>query len=190
MRNRYNYNELVRINGKGKQFGRVENQLGFIIEKDQFYDDYYVDLIFGEKDWFSEEAIERILGEKRNKSEKYQVMLCTTKEGYELMKTRIKEREPISNNKFKKIDIYKKFEKNGQAYVIIGWKSVFWPTSNISIKILENTVREFKETNIPFQYILMNEEILTDIKIMEFFETDNNVNVFIVDRKIKIKHIK
>ena len=40
MRNRYNYNELVRVNGEGKQFGKVENALGFIIEKDQFFDDY------------------------------------------------------------------------------------------------------------------------------------------------------
>lgn len=190
MRNRYNYNELVKVNGEGKQFGKVENQLGFIIEKDQFYDEYYIDLIFGEKDWFNEDAIERILGEKRNKSEKYQVMFCTRKDGYELIKARLKEREPISNNKFRKRDIYKKFEKNGTDYIILGWKSVFWPTSNMSVKILEKAVQEFKELNIPFQYILMNEDLLTDIKLIEFCETDSNVDVFLIERKIKIKNVE
>ena len=82
MRNKYNCGELVKVNGIGKQLGKVENQLGFIIEKDDFFNDYYIDLIFGEKDWFSEDFIERVLGEKRNKTEKYQVRLCTTKQGY------------------------------------------------------------------------------------------------------------
>ena len=71
MRNKYNCGELVQVNGIGKQFGKVENALGFIIRKDDFFDDYYIDLIFGEKDWFTEESIERILGEKRNKTENH-----------------------------------------------------------------------------------------------------------------------
>lgn len=186
MRSKYNYNELVKVNGIGKNFGKVENKLGFIIRKDDFYDDYYINLIFGEEDWFSEDSLERVLGEKRNKTDKYQVRLCTTKEGYEFIKSRIKEREPISNNKFKKIDIYKKFEKDGKVYIIIGWKSACWPVSNKSIRILETSLTEFKNINIPFQYILMNETILTDIKIMEFTEIDSNVNVFSIERKIKI----
>lgn len=187
MRNMYNYGELVKVNGIGKQLGKVEGKLGFIIKKDDFFEDYYVELIYGEKDWFNEEALERILGERRNKTEKYQVRLCTTKQGYELIKNNIKENEPISNNKFKKIDFYKKIEKNSNIYIIIGWNSAFWPASNKSIKILENTIQNFKNLNIPFQYILMNENILTDIKIMEFSDIDNNVSIFSVERKIKIK---
>lgn len=187
MRSKYNYGELVKVSGIGKEFGKVENKLGFIIRKDDFYDDYYVELIFGEKDWFNEEALERVLGEKRNRTEKYQVRLCTTKDGYELIKARIKEKEPISNNKFKKIKIYRKFEKSGINYIIIGWNSVFWPASNKSIRILETTLLEFKSLDIPFQYILMNEDRLTDIRILESFEDDSNVNVFSVERKIKIK---
>lgn len=38
---------------------------------------------------------------------------------------------------------------------------------------------------IPFQYMLMNENILTDIKFMNFHEVDENVNIFSVERKIK-----
>ena len=46
MRSKYNYNELVKVNGIGKNFGKVENKLGFIIRKDDFYDDYYIKMIF------------------------------------------------------------------------------------------------------------------------------------------------
>lgn len=190
MRNKYNYGELVKVNGIGKESGKIINKLGFIILRDDFYNDYYIDLIFGEKDWFSEESIERVLGEKRNKTEKYQIRLCTTKEGYEEIKKNIKMREPISNNKFKKIDIYKKFEKNAIEYIILGWNSVCWPTKNKSVNILEETLRKFKTINIPFQYVLLNEKEVTDIKIMQFIETDKNVDVFLLERKIKIKNLK
>ncbi len=188
MRNKYNYGELVKVTGIGKELGKVENKLGFIIRKDEFFEDYYIDLIFGEKDWFNESAIERVLGEKRNNTEKYQVRLCTTKRGYELLKSKIQEKEPISNNKFKKINIYKKFEKDGKTYIIIGWKSVFWPVSNKSIRILETTLQDFKTLDIPFQYILLNENRLTDIRKMEFIENDANVDIFSIERKIKIKN--
>lgn len=187
MRNKYNYNELVKVSGIGKKLGKVDNKLGFIIRKDDFYEDYYIQLIFGEKDWFNEDSIERVLGEKRNKTEKYQVRLCTTQQGYDLIKTKIKQREPISNNKFNKIDIYRKFERGGNKYIIIGWKSVFWPVSNKSIRILESTIQEFKNMNIPFQYVLLNEDIISDIRTMEYIENDSNVKAFEIDRKIKIK---
>ena len=59
--------------------------------------------------------------------------------------------------------------------------------SNKSINILETTMQEFKTLNIPFQYVLLNEDVLTDIRIMEFCENDNNVDVFSIERKIKIK---
>lgn len=187
MRNKYNCGEIVKVSGIGKEFGKVENQLGFILKKDEFFDDYYIELIFGKKDWFSEESIERMLGEKRNKTEKYQVRFCTTKEGYDILKAKLKEKEPISNNKFNKIDIYRKFEKQSKNYVILGWRSVFWPISNKSIKILEDTLQEFKNIDIPFQYILLNENVISDIRIMEYSENDSNVKVFCIERKIKIK---
>jgi len=187
MRNRYNYGELVKVSGEGKQFGKVENTLGFIIKKDDFYDDYYIELIFGEKDWFNENSIERVLGEKRNKSERFQVRLCTTEKGYELIKDNIKENEPISNNKFNKRKLYRKFEKEGNKYIAIGWKSTYWPISNKSIRIMESTIQEFRNLNIPFQYILVNEDVLSDIRIMEFCDNDKNVKVFSVDRNIRMR---
>ena len=190
MRNKYNYGELVKVSGIGKELGKVNNKLGFIIRRDDFYNDYYIDLIFGEKDWFNEKSIERVLGEKRNKTEKYQVRLCTTKQGYEEIKKNIKQRELISNNKFNKVDVYKKFQNGDVEYIILGWNSVCWPTKNKSVNILEKTLQFFKAANIPFQYVLLNEKEITDIKIMQFIEIDKNVDVFLIERKIKIKNLK
>lgn len=190
MRNRYNYGELVKVNGIGEECGKVKSGLGFIIRKDDFYENYYIDLIFGEKDWFDEKSIERVLEEKRNKRDKYQVRLCTTKHGYDLIRREHKLNAPISNDKLKKIDVYRKFEQNGKVYIIIGWNSNCWPTSNRSIKLIENTINRFKKLKIPFQYVVLNEDVLTDIRIMEFSETDNNVKVFSVERKIKTKKLK
>ena len=39
MRNKYSYNELVKVSGEGKIFGNVKNKLGFIIKKDEFFED-------------------------------------------------------------------------------------------------------------------------------------------------------
>lgn len=52
--------------------------------------------------------------------------------------------------------------------------------------ILESTLKKFKSINIPFQYVLINENVLSDIKTMEFSENDDNVKVFSVERKIKV----
>ncbi len=190
MRNKYNYDELVKVNGIGKICGKVKEKLGFIIEKDYYYDEYYVDLFFEKKDWFKEEAIQRVFDEKKNKVEKYQVRLCTTNQGYKLIEDNLKSNEPISNNKFGKISIYKEFKKGKQEYIAIGWESVFWPVSNKSIQIIEETIKSFRKQDIPFQYIILNEDNLADIKIYEFIENDNSVDIFYVERKIKMKKLK
>lgn len=190
MRNKFNYEELVKVTGVGKELGKVENQLGFIVEKDEFYNDYCIEFLFGGKDWFTEDSLERIFDEKRNKTHRYQIRLCTSKQGYDILKNNISKNEPISNNKFKKIDIYKKIERNERIYIVLGWNSVFWPTSNKSVKILEDTIKSFKKLNIPFQYILLNEEIISDIRIMEFSTDKEDANVFLIERKIKLKKLE
>ena len=48
-------------------------------------------------------------------------------------------------------------------------------------------MQEFKNIDIPFQYILLNENVISDIRIMEYSENDSNVKVFCIERKIKIK---
>ena len=126
MRNKYNYDELVKVNGIGKVYGKVKEKLGIIIEKDYYFAEYYIDLFFGRKDWFKEENIQRI----------FKVRLCTTKQGYRLIEYNLRKDEPISNNKLGKISIYREFKKGKQEYVAIGWESVFWPVSNKSIQII------------------------------------------------------
>lgn len=168
-------------------YGKVKNKLGFIIEKDSYYDDYYVDLIFAKKDWFEEKDIKRVFGIKKNKVEKYQVRLCTTNVGYQMIKENLKKNEPIPNNKLKKVTMYKEFSKNNKKYIALIWKSVFWPVSNRSVEIIEDTVGKFRSLNIPFQYIVMNEENLNDTEVKEFITNDSNVNVFSIERKIKFK---
>lgn len=190
MRNKYNYDELVKVNGIGKICGKVKEKLGFIIEKDYYYTEYYIDLFFGKKDWFKEEEIKRAFDDKKNKVEKYQIRLCTTKQGYNLIEGNLKRNGPISNNKLGKISIYKEFRKGKKEYVAIGWQSVFWPVSNKSIQIIEETVKSFRKQDIPFQYIILNEDNLTDIKVYEFIENDNAVDIFYVERTIKMKKIK
>lgn len=189
MRSKYNNGELVKVNGFGKIYGKVKNKLGFILEKDAYFADYYISLIFGKKDWFPENAIERVLGKKKNKVEKYQIALCTTKEGYSLIQEKLKENEPISNNKFKNMQLYEEFKRDNKEYIAIGWYSAFWPITNKSIRIMENTIQTFRKANIPYQYIVLNEENLNDIEIYQFSENDNNVDVFYVERKIKIKNL-
>ncbi|MCI9038457.1 MAG: hypothetical protein HFJ29_01020 [Clostridia bacterium] len=190
MRNKYNYDELVKVNGIGKICGKVKGKLGFIIEKDYYYDEYYIDLIFDKKDWFKENDIQRVFEDKKNNVKKYQVRLCTTRQGYELIEKNLKENEPISNNKLGKISIYKEFKKGKKEYIAVGWKSVFWPVSNKSIQIIEETVKSFRKQDIPFQYIILNEDNLTDIKVYEFIENDKAVDIFFVERNIKMKKLK
>ncbi len=187
MRNKFNYNELVKVSGIGKNHGTIKNKLGFIIEKDTYYNDYCIDLIFGKKDWYAEKNIERVLGPKKNKAQRYQIRLCTSVEGYNLIEQNIKKNMPISNNKMRQIALYKIFKRRKMKYVILGWNSVFWPKSNKSVIILEDTINKFRNLNIPFQYIVLNEENLFDILIKEFSENDSNVSVFFIERKIKIK---
>lgn len=74
MRNKFKYGELVKVNGIGKIYGKVKNELGFVIDKDEYYLDYYVDMFLGNKDWFDEQYLEKVLKkdgkEIKNDSEK------------------------------------------------------------------------------------------------------------------------
>lgn len=187
MRNKFNNGELVLVNGKGKIFKDEVNKLGFILDKDFYYNDYYIELIFGKKDWFKEKNITRVLGHKKNRVYKYKVRLCTTKKGYEMINQNIETNKPISNNKLKQITFCKEFNVKGKKYVVIGWDSVFWPVSNKSIMIIENTIKEFRKHNIPFQYIVINEEDFTDITKYEFTINDKNVDRFSIVIDIKMK---
>ena len=101
----------------------------------------------------------------------------------------VKAQEPISNNKLKKVNI-KRFVRDNKEYMILEWKSVLWPVSNKSVKIIENTIKSFKKLDIPFKYIISNEKDLNDIKVYEFTDKDNNVDVFIIKIILNIKSLE
>ena len=178
MRNKYKYGELVVISGKGKIYGKVKNKLGIIIEKDDFYNDYYINLFLGKKDWFNEKELKSAFNEKKNKIPKFDIRLVLIKKGYEILKKALKDNEPISNDKFKKVSFKKKFIKDKKEYIILGWDNVFWPATNKSIKLLEKTIKKFRKLDIAFQYIVLNKDELEDVRIYEFIENDKNVDVF------------
>ena len=60
MKNKFKFDELVKVNGMGKQFGNVKNELGFVIERDIYYKDYNIQIVFGNEDWFEEESIKKV----------------------------------------------------------------------------------------------------------------------------------
>lgn len=187
MKNKFKYGELVKVSGIGKMNGKVK-KLGFIIEKDSDYNEYFIDLIFGNKDWFEESDITRVFSKTKKPLEKYQIKLCTTIKGYELIKEKLESKKIINNNKLKNVKVYKRFRRENQEYIIAGWNSVYWPVSNKSVKIIENTIKSFRQLKIPFKYIVINEEQVADIKILEFTEMDKNVDILSIERKIKIKN--
>ena len=64
MRNKYNIGELVQVTIDDN----IGKRLGFIIDKDIYYKNYYIHLICGIKKWFEEEKIKRVMRteEKQN----------------------------------------------------------------------------------------------------------------------------
>lgn len=189
MQNKYKQGELVKINGKGKIFGKVKEKLGFIIDKDEYFGDYYVKLVFGSEDWYRESDITRVFEKEKINRNRYQVRVCTTTNGYILLKEAMEDIDEGPNGKFKQIKVYKTFVVKGKEYIILGWNSIFWYKKNKNVKLIEETINSFRELNIPFQYIVMNEKDALDIREDKFTRIDNNVNVLYIENKIKIKKL-
>ena len=67
MMNRYKKGELVVVNGKGKLHGEDNlNVVGIIKEKDYYFNQYFVEILFGEDDWFKERDLTRIIEKERS----------------------------------------------------------------------------------------------------------------------------
>ena len=188
MKNKFNRGDFVKVTGIGKIYGKVNEKLGFVIERDEYFKDYYIDLNNGKKDWFESKDITKVFDIPKRKNDKYQVRLCTTLKGYNILEKKLNGKD-ISNNKFKNVKVYRRFQKDNGNYIVIGWSSVYWPSSNKSIKILEKTLNSFVNDNIPFKYIVMNENDIKDVKILKFTINDNNVDLIFVERKIKIRNL-
>lgn len=190
MMNRYKKDELVVINGKGKLHGeKIENEVGIIKEKDYYFNQYLVEVLFGKDDWFKEKDLTRVFEKEQKKTKKYKVCLAIKMEGLEYIKKKMSKKDEQTIDLFKQADVFQKYYADGNTYYFILWGDTYWPENNFTVKAIEESLSNLRKNNLAYQYIKIS---LTnanqkDIKINEFIKNDNNVNIFEILTNIRIK---
>ena len=190
MMNRYKKGELVVVNGKGKLHGEDNlNVVGIIKEKDYYFNQYFVEILFGEDDWFKERDLTRIIEKEQKKTKKYKVCLAIKKEGLDYIQKQMLKDKDKTIDLFRQADLFQEYYADDNCYYFIVWGDTYWPENNFTVKAIENSLPKLRKNNIPYQYIKVgisnsNEK---DVKINEFIKNDDNVNVFVVLTSIKIK---
>lgn len=190
MMNRYKKGELVVVNGKGKLHGEDNlNVVGIIKEKDYYFNQYFVEILFGEDDWFKERDLTRIIEKEQKKTKKYKVCLAVKKEGLDYIQKQMLKDKDKTIDLFRQADLFQEYYADDNCYYFIVWGDTYWPENNFTVKAIENSLSRLRKNNIPYQYIKVgisnsNEK---DVKINEFIKNDDNVNVFEVLTSIKIK---
>lgn len=184
MTNKFKYGEVVFINGKGKISNKlIKNKIGIVKEKEYYYNDYYVEVFFGQDDWFNERELTRAIERINGKTKKYDVIIVSTSDGINKIYENIK--EISKDNKWDKINLKKKFSKNNIDYCALCWSNSYWPETNKSVIAINNTIRTFRANNIPYQYVIIGKNI-DYLKKEEFIENDPNVDVIDISLKLKI----
>ena len=190
MMNRYKKGELVIVNGKGKLHGEDNlNVVGIIKEKDYYFNQYFVEILFGEDDWFKERDLTRIIEKEQKKTKKYKVCLAIKKEGLDYIQKQMLKDKDKTIDLFRQADLFQEYYADDNCYYFIVWGDTYWPENNFTVKAIDNSLSKLRKNNIPYQYIKVgisnsNEK---DVKINEFIKNDDNVNVFEVLTSIKIK---
>ena len=190
MMNRYKKGELVVVNGKGKLHCEDNlNVVGIIKEKDYYFNQYFVEILFGEDDWFKERDLTRIIEKEQKKTKKYKVCLAIKKEGLDYIQKQMLKDKDKTIDLFRQADLFQEYYADDNCYYFIVWGDTYWPENNFTVKAIENSLSKLRKNNIPYQYIKVgisnsNEK---DVKINEFIKNDDNVNVFEVLTSIKIK---
>lgn len=190
MMNRYKKGELVVVNGKGKLHGENNlNVVGIIKEKDYYFNQYFVEILFGEDDWFKERDLTRIIEKEQKKTKKYKVCLAIKKEGLDYIQKQMLKDKDKTIDLFRQADLFQEYYADDNCYYFIVWGDTYWPENNFTVKAIENSLPKLRKNNIPYQYIKVgisnsNEK---DVKINEFIKNDDNVNVFEVLTSIKIR---
>ena len=190
MMNRYKKGELVVVNGKGKLHGEDNlNVVGIIKEKDYYFNQYFVEILFGEDDWFKERDLTRIIEKEQKKTKKYKVCLAIKKEGLDYIQKQMLKDKDKTIDLFRQADLFQEYYADDNCYYFIVLVDTYWPENNFTVKAIENSLPKLRKNNIPYQYIKVgisnsNEK---DVKINEFIKNDDNVNVFEVLTSIKIK---
>lgn len=192
MMNRYKKGELVLINGTGKIYGEENNNvIGTIKEKDYFFNQYLVEVLFGKDDWFKESDLTRVFDKEKKKTKKYKVGLAINKEGFEYIRFQMKKYPDKTIDLFKQADLFQEYRADNNVYYFILWKDTYWPETNYTVRAIEESLSKLRKKNIAYQYIKigLTDENKKEIEINEFVKNDNNVNIFEVLANIKIKKI-
>lgn len=184
MTNKFKYGEVVFINGKGKISNKlIKSKIGIVKEKEYYYNDYYVEVFFGQDDWFNENDLTRAIERVNGKTKKYDVMIVSTSDGINKIYENLK--EISKDNKWDKINLKKNFSKSNIEYCALGWNNTYWPETNKSVMAINNTIKTFRANNIPYQYLIVGKNI-DYLKREEFIENDSNVDVVDISVKLKI----
>lgn len=189
MMNRYKKGELVIVNGKGKiNEENNSNVIGIIKEKDYYFNQYFVEILFGKDDWFKEKQLTRIFEKEQKKASKYKVCLAIRKDGFDYIQKQMQKEDDKTIDLFKQADLFQEYHENESCYFFIFWKDTYWPETNFTVRAVEEALPKLKKNNIPYQYIVIsnNEK---NIKINEFVKNDKNINIFEVLINIKINKI-
>jgi len=188
MKNKFKYGELVIVNGKGKIYNEKVRTFALVECKEYYYNEYLVDLLSSrKKDWFNEKDLKRVWERKNKKMEKFKVALAIEKRGLDIIKSKLKKMPDPKNNKLLDVDYHQRYRVGRKEYVILGWTSTYWPTTNYSVNCIQTTLEELRKENIAYQQIIVGETDVTYVKINEFIDNDENVNVLEFIPKIKIK---
>lgn len=188
MMNRFKIGELVIINGRGKLDSEENNNvLGIIKEKDYYFNQYYVEVLFGQDDWFKEEDLKRVFEKKNRKSDKFKVGLVLEKKGFDYIVSNMNRNDEKTIDLFEQADIIQPYKKEENEYILLLWGETYWPETNYTVQEIEKALPTLKKENIPYQYIVIG---ITDpklIKVEEFIKNDKNVDILEVSTNIKIK---
>lgn len=186
--NKYKKGELVIVNGKGKKFGEQNtNVLGIIKEKDYYFNQYLVEIMFGKDDWFKEKDLTRIFEKKNRKSDKYKVGLAIEAKGLNYIAQKMFTHNEQTIDLLAQADLFQKYEVEDKSYFFIVWSETYWPETNYTVQTIEEALPIFKRENIPYQYIVMGITNPQYIKLEEFIKNDKNVDIFEISTKIRIK---
>ncbi len=179
MKNKFNKGELVVINGIGKDTGKEYiNVFGFIEEKDYYFGQYKVNIMFDTSDWFHEKSLKRVFDKENKKIHKYKVCFSTSKKGLDFILKKMDNVENKTIDLFKQADIFQKYVVDNKEYFYIVWSNTYWPYNNPTVRTINKCLPILKRENIAYQFISIGINEKQDIKINEFTKNDKNVDVF------------
>lgn len=190
MKNKFRIGEIVIVNGKSEIYQKHIKAIGIIESKDYYFNEYLVNILSQNKeDWFKEEDIEIVMERKIKKKDKYKVALAINIKGLEYIFSKIREKPNKYNNIFDKVDFYKEFKAFKKRYAILIWTSTYWSENNFAVKCIQESLKELRKQNIAYKQIIIGETDPTYIKINEFIDNDNNVDIFNIFHKIELKNV-